>query len=329
MSKPLISVIVPVYKVEPYLERCVDSIRNQTYQNLEIILIDDGSPDRCGEMCDGFAKEDPRIRVIHKENGGQSSARNLGLDIMKGEYVGFVDSDDSISLDMYERLYDLLQKNGADISACGSVAVHSSGKVQYLYPAYPKDKQVCVFSMKQSLRENLMNQRITYSLWDKLYRREIFDGLRMTEGKIYEDMEIMPKCLERSEIVVYDPAPLYYYSLSQNSTLRSNFRPERFREAEVALEKAKDFQVRYPDLYNEAMGRYLSICMSTIHASRGVESCFVQRKEMICQLRRKFPKDWTKTLSRNEKIKLTALRICPTLYEWLMLFNDIRRRGLQ
>ena len=105
MEQPLISVIVPIYKTEQYLEKCINSIRNQTYRNLEIILIDDGSPDRCGEICDSFSKIDSRIRVFHKKNGGQSSARNMGLDHMNGEYVAFVDSDDWIEDEMYNHLY--------------------------------------------------------------------------------------------------------------------------------------------------------------------------------------------------------------------------------
>ena len=108
MQSPLISVIIPVYKAEKHFRKCMDCIINQTYKNLEIILVDDGSPDKCGQMFDEFAKQDSRIRVIHKENGGQSSARNAALDIMTGDYVGFVDSDDWIETDMYQHLYNLI-----------------------------------------------------------------------------------------------------------------------------------------------------------------------------------------------------------------------------
>ena len=131
MNNPLISVIVPVYKAEAYLEKSVKSIINQTYKNLEIILVDDGSPDRCGEMCDEFAKKDSRIRVIHKANGGQSSARNAALDIMAGDYVGFVDSDDWIEPNMYEHLYNLILKNNAQISVCGLQCDYDDGKIVY------------------------------------------------------------------------------------------------------------------------------------------------------------------------------------------------------
>lgn len=159
MSNPLISVIVPVYKAEPYLQRCVDSIRNQTYSNLEIILVDDGSPDRCGEMCDAFAKEDKRIRVFHKENGGQSSARNLGLNNMTGTYVGFVDSDDWIEPDMYEHLHDILVTHNAQISCCGTQIIHRNGHISYFNSAYPDDTLLCTYTTEQALDALLLNQK--------------------------------------------------------------------------------------------------------------------------------------------------------------------------
>ena len=129
MEKPLISVIVPVYKVEQYLDKCIDSITAQTYDNLEIILVDDGSPDNCPQMCDARAERDSRIKVIHKQNGGLSSARNAGLKVMKGEYVCFVDSDDFIEPDMLEKLYSAASKEGADISVCNFSFVNGNGDV--------------------------------------------------------------------------------------------------------------------------------------------------------------------------------------------------------
>ena len=320
MSKPLISVIVPVYKAEPYLEKCVGSIRNQTYSNLEIILVDDGSPDRCGEMCDAFAKEDPRIRVFHKENGGQSSARNLGLDNMQGEYVAFVDSDDWVEPGMYQRLYDLICAHDAQIACCGIRNHFPDGRMTYFNPEYPSDRQIRVYTMLEALEESLRNFRITYSPCDKLYHRSIFRDVRMTVGKIYEDMEMIPKCIERAERIVYDPQPLYCYNRTEESTIRGVFNPRRFAEADVAWEKTEDYRQRYPQLYDRAFGCYIAICLNIIHVSTGVESCAQRRKELIAQLRGKLPREAVRTMRGNDRVKLKALRVSPAAFEMLMGF---------
>lgn len=326
MDQPLISVIVPVYKAEAYLERCVRSILNQTYHNLEIILVDDGSPDRCGEMCDAFLQEDSRIRVFHKKNGGQSSARNMGLDRMHGEYVAFVDSDGWIENEMYEHLYWLIVTHNSQIACCGIQNDFPDGRKTYYYPAYPKDTTIRVYEKMDALREILSNTRITYSPCDKLYHKRIFDHLRMTEGRIYEDMEILPKCVEQAERVVYDPRPLYHYIMTPESTIRGVFNPRRFAEAEVALEKAKDYCTRHPQLYPIAMGCYISICLNLIHLSAGVESCTTQRKELISEMRGKLPAEAVQSMRKQDKIKLLALRIGPMGYELLMQIYDLIKK---
>lgn len=326
MDQPLISVIVPVYKAEAYLERCVRSILNQTYHNLEIILVDDGSPDRCGEMCDAFLQEDSRIRVFHKKNGGQSSARNMGLDRMHGEYVAFVDSDDWIENEMYEHLYWLIVTHNSQIACCGIQNDFPDGRKTYYYPAYPKDTTIRVYEKMDALREILSNTRITYSPCDKLYHKRIFDHLRMTEGRIYEDMEILPKCVEQAERVVYDPRPLYHYIMTPESTIRGVFNPRRFAEAEVALEKAKDYCTRHPQLYPIAMGCYISICLNLIHLSAGVESCTTQRKGLISEMRGKLPAEAVQSMRKQDKIKLLALRIGPMGYELLMQIYDLIKK---
>ena len=322
MNQPLISVIVPVYKAEDYLEKCVQSICRQTYGNLEIILVDDGSPDRCGEMCDAFAKEDSRIRVFHKENGGQSSARNLGLDNMTGEYVGFVDSDDWIDPDMYSRLYELIEKHHAQIACCGVYKDFPNGSVTYFNHLYPGDNQVRIFQTHQALREMLQNFRVTYSPCDKLYHRDIWNGLRMTEGKIFEDMEILPKLVERAQTVAYDPAPKYHYIMTEVSTIRGTYNLRRMAEADIAWEKAEDYKVRHPELYDEAMGRYIAVCLDIIHKSNGVTECAERRKELIAEMRRALPKDALQALSGNERLKLSVLRISAPAYEFMMKTYD-------
>lgn len=326
MSNPLISVIVPVYKAEAYLERCISSIRNQTYTNLEIILVDDGSPDRSGEMCDAFAKEDSRIRVFHKENGGQSSARNLGLDHMTGEYIAFVDSDDWIETEMYERLYELIKTYQVKIACCGIQTDFLDGKIGYFNHAYPNDKTVRIFERMDALRDIMHNARVTYSPCDKLFHRDIFADIRMTVGRINEDTEILPKCVELADRIVYDPHPFYHYTMTQQSTTRGTFQVRNFAEADVTLEKAEDYRVRYPQLYDAAMAEYYTVCLTIIYRSAKSPSCAQRRKELIRELRGPLCQGAVAAMRKNDRIKLKVLRIHPVLYECMMRLYRLLNR---
>ena len=323
MKQPLLSVIVPVYKAEAYLEECVRSIRSQTYENLEIILVDDGSPDRCGQMCDQFAAEDPRIRVIHKENGGQSAARNMALDIATGEYIGFVDADDWIEPTMYETLYGLLTAHNAQISACGARLLFENGSTSYLNTNYPADRSIRVFTTLEAMENVISNKQLTNSLWDKLYHRSILEDLRLSEGKIYEDMELMPKCLEKAQKVVYDPTPFYQYRQTASSTIRGEFTPARFAEADVALQIAQDYKLRYPTLYPRAFAYYISVSLTIIHRSRKAASCKQLRAALIKALKQPLPKASVALLRRITKLKLMAFKLGVPVFEAMMCAIDL------
>lgn len=320
---PKISVIVPVYKAEPYFAQCIQSIRTQTYRNLEIILVDDGSPDRCGAMCDEFAAQDPRIRVIHKENGGQSSARNAALAIATGDYIGFVDADDWIEPHMYETLYARLVAHNAQISVCGGQLEFPDGSISYFNPHYPRDKALQLFDTLEALENVIGNQQLTNSLCDKLYHRSVLEGLRMSEGQIYEDMELVPQCLEKAQCVVYHPEPYYHYRQTGSSTIRGEFTPGRFAEADVALKIARDYQKRYPSLYPRAMAYYISVSLTIIHRSRKAKSCTQLRRALITALQGPLPREAIAGLRRITKLKLTALRLGTPLFELLMNTIDL------
>ncbi len=208
-----ISVIVPIYKVERYLRQCIDSIINQTYSNLEIILVDDGSPDNCGIICDEYAKIDKRIKVIHKENGGLSSARNAGLDIATGEYIGFVDSDDYIDKTMYEELINSIKKYDSDIS---------TGMFFNKYRFFRKnskgfDKELVFKGKDKFINTKVGYKCIYFNVWSKLYKREIFDNIRFPEGMCFEDSYIIYEILDKAESISYVPKYLYYYRIRKNS----------------------------------------------------------------------------------------------------------------
>ena len=316
--QPLISVIVPVYKAEKLFEQCVRSIRNQTYQNLEIILVNDGSPDNCGAMCDEFAQQDTRIRVIHKKNGGQSSARNAGLDIATGAYIGFVDADDWIEPDMYTHLYELLTANNAQIAACGAQLDFPDKTFRYFNPDYPSNTQIETFSKVEALRQSIVNQKITNSLCDKLFVKTVFENTRMVVGTVYEDMELIPRCLEKIDLAVYDPTPFYHYNQTDESTTRGQFNASRMAEADVAYARVKLCQERFPELYSDAVCLYIKVCLSVIHLSRGVAECKPRRNELIRKLQADLPAESVNALGRKDQIKLKALRISPLCYDVLM-----------
>ena len=202
----MISVIVPVYKVEKYLNKCVNSILGQTYQNLEIILIDDGSPDNCGAICDAYAKKDSRIEVIHKKNGGLSDARNSGLDIAKGDYIAFVDSDDYIHCEMIEKLLCSSKENDADISICSAQMVDEQNRALGVLPVTPG-----VYTGIQVIEEYDYFHGAYVVAWNKLYKRHIFDNLRYDVGKIHEDEFSFHRVFSKCKIVSCVDDALYYY----------------------------------------------------------------------------------------------------------------------
>ena len=215
-EKALISIIIPVYKVEKYLEKCIQSVINQTYENLQIILVDDGSPDNCGKICDEYAKKDHRIEVIHKSNGGLSDARNKGLEIAKGEYIGFVDSDDYIEADMYEVLYNLLKQYNADVSICNFYTV-SQGKISIKNA----DNGINDYNRIEILKEILLDRNIQSYAWNKLYKKELFDEIKYPIGKKYEDIGTTFYLLEKCNKVVVTGKSEYYYINRQDSIVNN------------------------------------------------------------------------------------------------------------
>jgi len=213
-----ISVIVPVYNVEQYLERCVDSIINQTYKNLEIILVNDGSTDNSGQLCDELAKKDDRIRVIHKENGGLSDARNVGIDEAEAELIGFIDSDDYIDEDMYEVLMSNLTKANADLSMCGHYDVFNG-----VIPNQVENIEVKLLSPSQAINMVMEAKVMSVTAVNKLYKKDLFNDLKFEIGKIAEDAFIMIKLLDKCQTIVATNEKKYYYIHRENSITTQKF----------------------------------------------------------------------------------------------------------
>jgi glycosyltransferase involved in cell wall biosynthesis len=212
---PLISVIVPVYNVEPYLAHCLDSIIAQTYRNLEIIIIDDGSPDRCPIIAEEYAKKDRRICLVHQENAGLSESRNVGMRLSHGSFLSFIDSDDFIDRDYYETLYRILYSNNADISICNKRIIDFT--VVRMFPPPDIPEGVTLFSGSEALTELVNDKWLNNFVWDKLFKRELFDGIEFPKDRTFEDIAIMHKIFYRAKTVVITNEIKYNYTYRKNS----------------------------------------------------------------------------------------------------------------
>ncbi|KAA8999770.1 glycosyltransferase [Paenibacillus spiritus] len=220
VPRPEISIIVPCYKVEDYLEKCVESILGQTFANFELILVDDGSPDNCPAICDAYAERDSRIKALHKPNGGLSDARNFGLDIAVGRYIAFIDSDDWIAPDMLEQLHRAVTEQNADIAVCCHYS-EEDGRAERIN-TFGGD---AVLGNVEAVTEIILDQRIKSYAWDKLFKRELFDGVRYPVGIDYEDILTVYQLFIKASRVALVDRPLYYYvkrgsSITGNSSVR-------------------------------------------------------------------------------------------------------------
>ena len=238
-----VSVIVPIYKVEKYLRHCVESILAQTYQNLEVLLIDDGSPDMCGTICDEYAMKDLRVTVIHKRNGGLSSARNAGIERATGAYLLFVDSDDFIEPNMVRTLYDELQKDAADMALCAFRYVDERGAaITSPYDA-EKYRKRGVWTKEQFWQEYCAGYTPAYTVaWNKLCRRRLFADLRYPEGKIREDEFVLHQLIEQCNCICIVPDQLYDYRQRTDGIMGSRLDARQLDKVEACLQRAEYFQ---------------------------------------------------------------------------------------
>lgn len=246
-----ISIIVPVYKVEKYINRCINSILNQKFKDFELILVDDGSPDNCGKICDDYATKDKRIRVIHKNNEGVSSARNSGLDIAKGEYIGFVDGYNYIHSNMYEILYNTIIDYESDISICDYEMVNNKNIEKY---EVPKIINIKKFNNIEALNEMHKENGVKFVIaCNKLYHKNIFKNIRYPYCKIHEDEFVIHKVLFNSKNTLYINYPLYYYYQNEEGITKGKFALKNFDASYAYKDRMKFFkEIRNINLYNKA-----------------------------------------------------------------------------
>lgn len=255
-SNPLVSIIIPIYNVENYLEQCIISVVHQTYKNLEIILVNDGSSDNSGKICDDFALMDKRIKVIHKMNGGLSSARNAGIDIAKGEYLGFVDSDDTIEPFMYEKLMTAIKRDGTDLAVCAINYVFENGK-KLTKTNLGKDT---IFDFYDAIIEMNSHRIFDMGAWSKLYHKKLFSNLRFPLGKLSEDYYIMYKIFDCAQKVSYVSTPCYNYLQRQNSITRNvKINHEHEYAAKTQMEYLSS---KYPELNTLGHTAYASAALT-------------------------------------------------------------------
>ena len=266
----LISVVIPVYKVEKYLNECVQSVLLQTYENLQVILVDDGSPDRCGEMCDKWADKDHRIQVIHKKNGGLSDARNAGLAVAAGAYIAFVDSDDWIAPQMYEVMLKTIKEQNADIVACGIVNTYGDRQILYTPP-------YCIGSSEKFLRMIYEDTVFSVSAWNKLYRKSCWSNFQFPKGKLCEDAFTTFLLVDNANKIVQISEAFYYYRIRENSIMTSGFRHARMDEEEAWRCNYEYMRAHYPSIAKKAFDFYLQKVNMLIHTiSREQRESFKQ-----------------------------------------------------
>lgn len=309
----LISIIIPVYKVEKYLPRCIESVLSQTYANIEVILVDDGSPDGCYEICDSYAMRDGRVTVVHKKNGGLSDARNAGLAVAHGEYVGFVDSDDYIHPDMYEKLHEILLSENADISVCGIDKVDSAGcQIKEV------DKnEVQVYTGLQAIK-NILDKKlhvVSVVAWNKLYKRSLFEKVRFPIGKLHEDEFTTYQIFYQCKKVAYITEKYYYYFQRPDSIMgrrKSVFSYdglEAYEQMAHFFEKNGNTEILYLVKY-----KYLYMLRS---AAVGLKkSGSIDDRELARLLDEKYRNEYKKYICKIQGLKR---KVRLGLYRWLKI----------
>lgn len=320
MNKHLITVVIPVYNVENYVYDCIQSVINQTYKNLEIIVVNDGSTDNSGDICDELAKSDNRVKVIHKKNGGLSSARNIGIDNANGTYIVFVDSDDTIDCSMIEKLLNICCNNCADIAICNRYYVYDDGKKKL---RYPKNKYDLIMNSEEAIKELNSFRYFDMSAWGKIYSINLFREIRFPIGKLSEDYFIMYKLFDSATRIVCNFEPLYYYyqrkgSISKKAELHYDF-------VQAAYEQMRYVERKYPKLVKCVHAAYASAATTVygIVLKSGGKVRKKDRKRLQEIVRNNFKYVFLcDNLSFQRKVQLILFSLSLDLYDIIFSFYN-------
>lgn len=300
-----ITVIIPVYKVEKYLDKCVESVVSQTYKNLEIILVDDGSPDKCPTICDEWAKKDSRIKVIHKQNGGLSDARNVGIEQSSGDYIMFLDSDDYLDKTICEKLLNLNLKNATDFAFAFPKLIYENKEE----PKVEVEKEIKTDVVKGfDVVKSLLNPVSPYMVtaWAKLYKKEIFKRVRFELNRLHEDEFILHKIFEQSKSFAYTTEELYYY-LQREGTITKTRKDKSYIDTFDAFTDRLNYLKNFPELEQESVKWAIKkIRYTYLNMNKKVVSKEVQKKYLDAYKR------YYKKLNKKT-LKDIAFYICPNL----------------
>lgn len=257
VSNPLISIIIPAYNVEEYISKCIDSILNQTYKNLEIILVDDGSIDKSGKICDFYKEKDNRIKVIHKENGGLSDARNTGIRESTGKYISFIDSDDYVDNTYIEELYNLILNDNVDMAITSHKIIGSKIKAKYKRSKFTETKEKILDKM-------LYDEDVDVSAWGKLYNKKLFDNVEFPKGRLYEDTATFYKLVDKCDYISVNNIPTYNYVIRSNSISQNSFSIKKLDIIKSTEEMTEFIKNKYPNLVNGCKRRLMFAYLSTL-----------------------------------------------------------------
>lgn len=308
----MISVIVPIYNVENYLENCINSILNQSYTDFELILVDDGSPDNCGKICDDYAKKDSRIKVIHKKNGGLSDARNIGIEAAKGEYISFIDSDDWIHKDFYLTLFNALSSSNSDIAICNFLKVSNDDIKDKIININPPVKTL---SNLESLNDLYSDNYVNYIVaWNKLYKANLFKDIRFPVGKIHEDEFTTPKVLFESNKIAIITEELYYYRQTPNSIMNRKFNVANLSFLEAIEDRLKFINEHHLDtIYDKCL---YQLSFERINFYYMIKNSDIPNKEnLLNELNKQLNSLNIDALSLKSKVLINLFKFSPKLYK--------------
>lgn len=322
----LISVIVPVYNVEKYIDRCIESITNQSYENLEILLINDGSTDYSEEICRKWEKIDSRIKVFSKENGGLSDARNFGLDICTGDFIAFVDSDDFINKDMFKIMLNLSKETLSDIVQCEFLKFKDENGIINKMEEYTIKEFTNIEAIENHYKEEL--QISTVVAWSKLYKRKLFNEIRFPKGKLHEDEFTTYKLLYKANKVVYTNQKLYYYRQTVNSIMNRRYNIKRLDLLEALRERLLFIdKINNESLYNIALINYYVILIFAYNSYKKYNSNDKSTLKRVRNESKKIFKELKskRIIEKNNKIEFEAFNLNPMFYKFLLKLKKLNK----